>query len=259
MREALWGVFGGRPADFAPEARTLDTFDWNGRRVETLAIATEPGMTVAALLLRSAALEGKAPVAIFLGENDKQEVRGDARAQKLLDEGWCVLALDTRGMGETMGKYPQNQIVSNGVHLGRPLFAQRVWDVLQAARYLATRSDVEAGRTRCVGLGPSAVLALYAAALDDVFEEVEAVRPLASYRFFIENEQPQPLWLCVPNILKAADVAQAAALAAPASVTIAEAVGYGNAPLDTSAAREEFAFAENVYKTVGAAARFTVR
>lgn len=259
MREALWDVFGGRPAGVAPEARTLDTFEWNGLRVETLAITTEPGMTVAALLLRSATAEGQAPAAIFLGESDKQEVRGDVRAQKLLEEGWCVLALDTRGMGETIGKYPQNQIVSNGVHLGRSLFAQRVWDVLQAGRYLATRSDVAADRLRCVGLGPSAVLALYAAALGDGFEEVEAVRPLASYRFFIENDQPQPLWLCVPNILKVADVAQAAALAAPSSVTIVEAVGYGNAPLDATAAQSEFAFAEAVHKLVGTPGRFTVR
>jgi cephalosporin-C deacetylase-like acetyl esterase len=259
MREAIWEVFDGRPADFTPEARTLDTFDWNGRRIDTLAITTEPGMTVAALLLRSAATEGKAPAVIFLPETDKQEVRGDLRAQQLLDDGYCVLALDTRGMGETTGKYPQNQIVSNGVHLGRSLFAQRVWDVLQAAHYLTTRPDIAPEQLGCIGLGPSGVLALYAAALSDTFAEVEAVRPLASFRYFIENDQPQPLWLCVPRILKVADVAQAAALAAPAAVTIVDALGYGKEPLDSAAADQEFSYAASVHGFAGSSARFTLR
>ncbi len=258
LRNAIWEVFGGRPAESAPETRTAGTFDWDGRRVETLAIATEPGIEVAALLLQPATASGKAPAALYLGGN-KLEVRDDVRARKLLDEGWRVLALDARGMGETMGSYPENQIVSDSVHLGRPLFAQRVWDVLQAARYLQSRADVDAARLRCIGNGPSAVLALFAAALGGGFEHVDAVKPLGSFRFFIENDQPQPLWLCVPDILKAADVAQAAALAAPAWVAIVEAVGYGNQPLGVDAASSEFAFSRKVYEVMGIAERFDVR
>ena len=258
MRESIWEVFGGRPNDFVPKARTVDTFDWGDCSVQTVAITTEPGMEVAALFLRPKAVRDKAPCAVYLGEKDKQEVRGEARVETLLKEGWCVLALDPRGMGETLGSYPENQIVSNSVHLGRSLFAQRVWDVLQAARYLETRGDVDTAQLQCTGRGPSGVLALFAAALGGQFTAVEAVNPLASFRYFIENDQPQPLWLCVPNILKIADVAQAAALAAPAQVSIIKAVGYGNQPLEPEIARSEFAFAEKVYEMNDAEGGFRV-
>ncbi|MFO7973827.1 MAG: acetylxylan esterase [Candidatus Hydrogenedentota bacterium] len=259
LRAAIWEVFGGHPAAFPPKPRTINTFDWNGCRVETLAITTEPGMQVAALFLKPEKAPEKAPTAIYLPKTDKQEARGDRTVEELLSNGWCVLALDPRGMGETKGSYKENQIVSDAVHLGRPLFAQRVWDVLQATRYLKTRADVNSARLRCIGNGPSGVLALFAAALGGEFETVEALTPLASFRYFIENDQPQPLWLCVPNILKVADVAQAAALAAPTAVRIVEAVGYGNQPLELDAARNEFAFAQTVYELEGLAKNFVLK
>lgn len=259
MRAAIWEVFGGRPDAFAPQARTVKAFDWNGCSIETLAITTEPEIEVAAWFLRPESASPKAPTALYIGEKDKEEVRGDPRLRTLLESGWCVLALDPRGMGETRGSYPENQIVSNSVHLGRPLFGQRVWDVLQAARYLEGRPDVDAARLRCIGIGPSATLALYAAALGGGFAELEATKPLASFRYFIENDQPQPLWLCVPNVLKVADVAQAAALAVPAQVTISEPVGYGNQPLEAETAQSEFAFAESVYGLENARERYSVK
>jgi hypothetical protein len=247
MREGIWEVFGGEPASNAPEVRTVNTFEWDGCHVETLAITTEPGMAVAALFLKPENAREKAPAAVFLGETDKQEVRGDARVAGLMKDGYCVLALDPRGMGETRGSYKENQIVSNSVHLGRPLFAQRVWDVLQAARYLESRRDIDSERLRCIGKGPSALLTLFAAALGTPFTALEAINPLASFRYFIENDQPQPLWLCVPNILNVADVAQVAALAAPAELHIVKPVGYGKEPIEAGSARVEFAFIEQVY------------
>jgi len=81
LPEALWKCFGGRPAEYAPEARELGSFDWEGMRVTRLALTTEPGMEVAALLLRREGASEAGPATVYLGAADKAELREDAEAR----------------------------------------------------------------------------------------------------------------------------------------------------------------------------------
>ncbi len=251
LREAIWTVLGGQPADTAPTARPMDSFAREDHTVETLGLTTEPGMEIACLLITPKKSKRSAPAAICLLDGGKTSVRHNQHALALLDGGTTVLALDVRGLGETAAGINENHLVSDGVHLGRPVFAQRVWDVIQAARYLARRDGIDAKRIQCYGEGAQGLLAVYAAALGASFESVTADKPLASFRYFIENDQPQPIWLCAPNILKVTDVAQAAALSAPARLEIRNPIGYGKAPLSADEATTEFAFTKRVYALSG--------
>ncbi|MBN2309472.1 MAG: acetylxylan esterase [Candidatus Hydrogenedentes bacterium] len=256
LRDAIWDVFGGRPEPAAPTARSVASFQWDGRRVETLALSTEADMEIAAVLVRPAQGDAPCPAVVYLHDSDKAQLRTDPQMAALLDAGWAVLGIDPRGLGETA--VHENHVTSDSICLGRSIFAQRVWDVIQAAEYLAARDDIDSGRIRCYGVGSGGLLALFAAALDAPFEAVAASTPLASYRFFLEDSQPQPISLCVPNILKVADVAQAAALAAPRPLYIHQPLGYGRNPLTADEAGEEFAFPREVYALVDAAGAIEV-
>jgi cephalosporin-C deacetylase-like acetyl esterase len=255
-RNEIWSILGAEPAAFTPAAKQTKTFSWEGIEVEALAVATEPGMEVAALLLKPADASGPCPAVVFMHERGKENAKDDPVVLKLLASGTAVLALDPRGTGET--EVHENHLTSDSICLGRPIFGQQVWDVMQAARYLGGRADTDGARVACHGRESGALLALYAAALGAPVERVVAERPLASYRFFLEDSQPQPISLCVPNILKVADVAQIAALAAPRQVTVLDAVGYGKQPLDVGAVQEELAFAAEVYRVCGVAEGFAV-
>ena len=58
-----------------------------------------------------------------------------------------------------------NHLTSDTVCLGRPIFAQRVWDVMQALRYLQQRSDIDANRVRFYGKGANGLHGIFAGAL----------------------------------------------------------------------------------------------
>lgn len=248
-REELWALLGGRPAAFTPSARVVSQFDWEGNLVEVLSITTEPGMEVAAVFARPGSEDAAKPATIVLGgHEDKGAALESGYARDALARG-PVLILDPRGMGESAQH--ENHLTSDSILLGRALFAQQLWDLVQAARYLEGRSEVEGVSAHGVRAG--ALLAVYAAALEDVFDRVEAREILASYRYFLEDEQPQPISLCVPDILKVADVPQIAALAAPTPLAVGGLVGYGKATLDDAEAADAWAYARAIYAATGAA------
>ena len=255
-REDVWAVLGGRPAAFNPTARTVNAFEQDGLQIEVLAIAVESGMEVGAVFARPAVQVGARPATVFAGGHaDKRLAVLSGYAAEAAKEG-PVLVLDPRGTGESFQH--ENHLTSDTILLGRPLFAQQVWDLLQAGRYLAGRPDVEGGSVRVHGVKNGALLALYAAALDPVFSKVEAKDVLASYRYFLEDEQPQSISLCVPNILKVADIPQIVALAAPTPVAMEGVVGFAEAGLAPDAAREALAFSRAIYGIAGAAGRLRI-
>ena len=141
-----------------------------------------------------------------------------------------MLALDPRGMGETAAGFKENHLVSNGVLLGRPVFAQRMWDVMQAAAWLARQEGVDPARVMAFGREGGGLLAVCAAALGAPLEKVHADRMLARYTYFFENDQPQPIWLCVPDILEVTDIPAVAGLLGE-RLLLNEPVGYGKTPL----------------------------
>ncbi|GMV93887.1 MAG: hypothetical protein AMXMBFR82_36650 [Candidatus Hydrogenedentota bacterium] len=250
-REEVWEVLGGRPDPFVPTARVVNQFESDGLHVEVLAITTEPGMEMGAVFARKADATGAIPASVFIGgHDDKRAAVLDGYATGVVNGGAAVLVLDPRATGEAF--WHENHITSTAICLGRPLFAQQVWDVLQAGRYLGTREDVTADTVTCHGVDTGGLMAIYAAALDDVFAGIHVEDVLTSYRFFLEDAQPQSITLCVPNVLKTIDIPQLVALAAPTPINIVSAVGYEAAPLDAAALRDEFAFASQVFHLEGA-------
>ncbi len=255
-REQLWTCFGGKPRAVKPKARRVGTFSWQGHAIETMALTTEPDMEVAALLIRPKDAKRRCPVVVYQAAPDKSRLRYDPRVKTLLASGSAVFAVDPRGLGEAT--VHDNHVTSDSICLGRHIFAQRVWDVMQSVRYLAARDDVDAKQIRCYGEEAGGLLGLFAAALGAPLEGVVVDRALASYRFFLENHQPQPIWLAVPNLLEIIDVPQVVALAAPTRVLMAGPVGYACRSLRTERAEKELAYAAAVYRLVDAADRFAL-
>jgi cephalosporin-C deacetylase-like acetyl esterase len=242
-RAEIWGVLGGKPQAFTPVARTVSPFEHEGLRVEVLSIAVEKGMEVGALYARPADSNGEQAVTIFLGGHDEKRLAVLSGYAAEAAKRGPVLVLDPRGTGESQKH--ENHLTSDSIVLGRPLFGQQVWDVLQASRYLASRGDVHGEQIALYGEKSGGLTALYAAALEPGIAKVSVKDVLASYRYFLEDDQPQPISLCVPGILKVADIPQIAALAAPTPLEVVGLIGYGDERLEESAT--DWQFARGVY------------
>ena len=256
LRFHLWEVLGGQPDAFVPKARVVRSTAWRGHSLEALQLTTEWNLRVAAVMVRPAGADGRLPAVVFLDAKDKALVAQSPVAQRLLESGVAILALDPRGMGETA--VHENQLTSDSVCLGRHIFGQRVWDVLQAVRYLRGRADVDPESIRFYGAGASGLLGLAAAALGAPFERIAVEETLASYRLALENSQPQPIWVFVPDLLWVADVPQIAAASEPARLLWVDPVGYGKKPLGEADARRELAFASDVFALLGHGDGFSV-
>lgn len=252
-REAVWTVMGGKPQAFEPAARIVSTFEWEGLQVEVLSITVEPGMEIGATLATALGAETSPEAVLFVGAaGSRGEAIREGQAAALARQG-AVLVIDPRGSGETARNL--NQLVSGGIVIGRPLFAQQVWDVMQAVRWLATRHKTVVAR----GEGDGALLTAYAAALEAPFARVELENLLASYRYYLENEQPQSILLSLPNILKVIDIPQVLALAGPTPLRIEGVIGYGKVRLEPTEAVEALAYPVGVAALRGRPDTFEVQ
>jgi len=240
-RSRIWKVLGGKPRAYQARGEAKGTFEWKGRNVTKLTIATESKMEVPALYISPKGTTKKRPVVICLDEQTKAMARSSKVVELALAKGAAVLALDPRATGEV--ETPANHTASDAIVLGRPLLAQRVWDVMQVAKYMAARDDVDAKRIYCYGYGAAGLLSLFATALDDTLAGAASDRTVASFAYAIENSQRQPLWVFAPNILKATDVPQVAALCLPRPVVCANPVGYRRQRLADQKAADALAFA----------------
>jgi threonine dehydrogenase-like Zn-dependent dehydrogenase len=105
--------------------------------------------------------------------------------------------------------------------LGRTVDAGRVWDVIAAAKYLASPDspaspdDPKKLTVHVAGKGPAGLIAAYAAALDESIADVTIVDPPKTH---MDAAAPQFL-----NVLRVCDVSDSLGLIAPRPLTLIEA------------------------------------
>jgi hypothetical protein len=208
-RKRLWEVLGGQPEGDKPTARSCGSFTWKGCTVERLAIQTEPGMEVPALLFHAKIAAARAPAVVWLDDDGKIAAGKRPDVTVLLKAGTHVLALDPRATGEgALSATELNHAASDAIVLGRPLLAQQAWDIIAAVRYLAGRSD----QISLHGRGKVGLIATLAGALSDDIHTMDVVGAPASFADAIADPLPLPLWAYAPNILSVADISQLRAM-----------------------------------------------
>lgn len=131
-------------------------------------------------------------------------------------EGRLVVFCEPRGIGATKWtrKNPPNYVERSHALLGRTVDAGRVWDTIAAARYLAVASAADGKQPPVfvAGKGASAVIAAYAAALDERISGATLVSPAATH---MADGAPQLL-----NVLRVCDIPDALGLLAPRPLTL---------------------------------------
>jgi hypothetical protein len=146
---------------------------------------------------------------------------------------------EPRGIGATKWtrKNGPNYVERSHVLLGRTVDAGRVWDVIAAAAFLAASESKPA--VHVAGKGSAALIAAYAAALDERIAGVALVSPPKTH---MDNAAPQLL-----NVLRVCDVPDSLGLVAPRPLKI------------VSAAPDDFARTKAAYDAAGAGEKLTMK
>ena len=133
--------------------------------------------------------------------------------EKLVKEGYVVVAIDLRGIGETASGKPDALLGDSKTYflaylLGRPLVGLHTEDALAGGHFVANYKTKTPRRVHLIGVGRAGIAALHAAALEpDLFASVTLRRTLPSWTSIIKQPVPQgQLTTTVHGALKTYDL-----------------------------------------------------
>jgi len=214
----------------APPVSRYGEIGRDGYRIEKIALETEPGITVPALVFVPAAAARPLRAVIYVQPAGKAaDAGGGGELEALAQAGWLVMAPDLRGWGESGpargggGYSGMWQTVMRAVLVGKTLLGMQVFDLLGCVRYLSSRPDVDPARIAVMGKGHGGVVALIAAALDPRIERVAAEGAVLSWMDIVRAPiHENTTELIVPGVLEDFDLPDLAVAIAPRPLWLVE-------------------------------------
>jgi dienelactone hydrolase len=272
----LIGGFPPAPAPLRPSA--LETRAFSGYRREKIVFDSRPGVSVLAYLLLPDQAQPPAATVIcvpghgrgvddIVGIDDQGRERTDKAgyqhdfAIQVAEAGIAALAIEPMAFGCRRDPLNARQGLSHkgcepaaggALLLGETMIAWRVWDVLRAVDYIATRRELDASRVGCMGISGGGTVTLFAAALEPRIRAAMVSGYLNTFRDSVGS-----LAHCVdnyvPGILNWAEMHDIAGLIAPRPLFVES--GEKDTIFPIAASVESFKQVREIYGVFGAADR----
>ncbi len=186
--------------------------------IQPFVLKPEPDIVLPGVILGPEANIPDQKIILYLHEKGKTEILKDLDIVKeMLNKGYSICAVDLRGFGETS---PDMANKFWDFLSGKPIFGQRVKDVLAVIQWLKG-PEVEAQDIKLWGTGMCALYGSFAGVLNHdvsgfVFEE-----PLISFESVVQVDVPAYNHeVLLPGILEKFDMAQVYQAICPRSVSI---------------------------------------
>jgi len=280
LRAKLTELVGGFPATRAPlRAITLETRAFRGYTREKIVFDSQPGVSVLAYLLMPEKVRRPAGVMICIpghgrGVDDIVGIdeRGAERTDKagyqhdfaiqVAEAGMAALAIEPMGFGcrrdpinagINLSRKACDPAAGGALLVGQTMVGWRVWDVMRAIDYIATRSsDLDQSRIGCMGISGGGTVTVFATALDLRIRAALVSGYLNTFRDSIGS-----LAHCidnyVPGILNWAEMHDIAGLIAPRPLFVESGEKDNIFPIRASI--ESFNEVRKIYSTFGAVDR----
>ncbi len=227
---------------------------YKGLFAERIVFESEPGIKIPAMFLSPADWKAYVPTIVYVDEWGKETGFSNGLIETLLDAGFAVLAVDVRGVGETATT--DFEATNNALMTDRPLFGQRVWDVLRAVDCLWRRIyitvQIDKGRIGCVGRGAGGLLALYAAALDERLAATVVWQAPGSYKSLIVERPGFPSSVYLFDVLNYLELSHLMATIAPRPLLVADPVDGERERVPADRLGDIYEWPERMYDMLGA-------
>ena len=198
----------------------------DGQRIDQVVLRPEPGIVLPAVMIQpylpaetvvwqhrdqehgrwveSTQAVPQGPVVLYLTDHGKIGLlQRKSIVDTLVAQGYRILAVDLRGTGETA---PGLESALLDFLVGRPIFGQRVRDVLSCVEWLSQRKR-HADGIYLWAEGVAALHAAFAAALRDDIEGLVLEEPLISFESAVRAKTgPYREEILVPGVLKHVDM-----------------------------------------------------
>lgn len=253
LLDRVRAVLGPFPQSGLVRDRTFNQVLHRQLFAERVVFESEPGIEIPAMFLAPADWQNYLPVVIYVDEWGKGAGLANGIIEALLKARLAVLAIDVRGVGETAAS--DFEAATNALMTDRPLFGQRVWDVLRAVDYLWRRIyitiQIDKGRIGCAGRGTGGLLALYAAALDERLAAAVVWQAPVSYKSLLVERPGFPASAYLFDVLNQFDLPQVMAAVAPRPLLVVDPVDGLREALSGEEAAGTCAWPQHVYQLSG--------
>jgi dienelactone hydrolase len=232
-RSELFRLLGDLPPvtkDPIPAKLVLEE-EREGYVLEKLVLYLNGAEPVPAYFVKPKHIEGPTPVILYnhahggLYEVGKDELlngtdylQQPSYAVELTKMGFSALCIDMWGFGDRYGHgKTESEYFKEMLWNGQVLWGMMVYDSLQAARYLASRPDVDAERIGTLGISMGSTMAWWVAALEPRIKVCVDMCCMTDFHSLIETRRldAHGVYYYVPGLLKHFTTAQINALIAP--------------------------------------------
>ena len=279
LRAKITELIGGFPAQrVALRPATLETRRFPGYSREKVVFDSVAGVSMLAYVLLPEKATRPAPVMIcipghgrgvddIVGIDDQGRDRTDKAgyqhdfAIQVAEAGMAAVAIEPMGFGCRrdpinarigLARKACDPAAGGALLVGQTMVAWRVWDVMRTIDYIATRSELDAGRVGCMGISGGGTITTFGAALDPRIRVALVSGYLNTFRDSIGS-----LAHCidnyVPGILNWAEMHDIAGLIAPRPLFVESGERDNIFPIKASI--ESVAEVRKVYGVFGAADR----
>jgi dienelactone hydrolase len=269
-------LVGGFPTVRAPlRPQVLESRSFPAYRREKVVFDSRPGVSVLAYVLTPSRATPPSPVMIcvpghgrgvddIVGIDEHGRDRTDKAgyqhdfAVQVVEAGLAAVAIEPMGFGcrrdplnaqRGLAQKGCEPIAGGALMLGQALIGWRVWDIMRTLDYIATRPDLDAARTGCMGISGGGTATLFAAALEPRLKVAMVSGYLNTFRDSIGS-----LAHCVdnyvPGILNWAEMHDVAGLVAPRPMFVES--GERDRIFPVQASVESFRAVREIYKAFGA-------
>jgi dienelactone hydrolase len=166
----------------------------------------ELGILLPGVLLGNDVAKPGRDVILYLNENGKSNILNDMEVlEDILGKGYIVCAVDLRGFGETS---PDMSTRFWDFLAGKPIFGQRVVDVLSIVEWLKD-SEIKARDIKLWGSGMCSLYGAFAGVLSDDITSFVFEKPLLSFESVVKVKVPRYNHeILLPGILEKFDMTQ---------------------------------------------------
>jgi dienelactone hydrolase len=276
LQARLTDLLGGFPGERSPlRPLTLESRSFPAYRREKIVFDSRPGVSVLAYVLTPLRGQTPAPTMIcvpghgrgvddIVGIDDRGRDRTDRSgyqhdfAIQVIEAGMAAVAIEPMGFGcrrdplnaqRGLAQKGCEPIAGGALMLGQTMIGWRIWDVMRAIDYVASRPDLDASRVGCVGISGGGTATLFAAALEPRLRVAMVSGYLNTFRDSIGS-----LAHCVdnyvPGILNWAEMHDIAGLIAPRPLFVESGDADPIFPVQASVA--SFRAVREIYQVFGA-------
>lgn len=178
----------------------------------------EPGILLPGVLLGNDVAKPGRDVVLYLNENGKSNILKDMELlEDILGKGYIVCAVDLRGFGETS---PDMSTRFWDFLAGKPIFGQRVVDVLSIVKWLK-ESEIKARDIKFWGSGMCSLYGAFAGVINDDITAFVFENPLISFESVVMVKVPRYNHdILLPGILEKFDMPQIYQALSPRPVVV---------------------------------------